>query len=79
MMDVEFFEALETFIHEIAHNYILDHSTDFIHANGALLVAITERYDNLMDELLYNKDKSKQLTDEEKFILTANQYRDSLK
>jgi hypothetical protein len=79
MMNVDFFEALKTFIHEIAHNYIMDHSTDFIGANSALLIAITERYDNLMDEMIYNKDKSKNLSDEEKFILTANQYRNSLK
>lgn len=79
MMDVEFFEALKTFVHEIAHNYILDHSNHFINANGALLVAMTERYDNLMDELLYDKNKSKNLTDEEKFIITANQYRNSLR
>ena len=52
MMDVSFFEALNTFVHEAAHNYSHDHSASFIHANSDLLTAMLERYNTLLNDIV---------------------------
>lgn len=51
MMDVSFFEALKTFVHEVAHNNEMNHGNKFIHTNSALHTAILERYTRLTHDM----------------------------
>lgn len=75
MMHVSFFEALNTFVHEISHNRNMDHGSEFIHTNSALYGAILEKYNKLIGEMAAWKTD---LTEEELFLVQASHYRDSL-
>lgn len=76
MMNADFFEALKTFVHEVAHNHAMNHGEDFIRANSALHTAILENQTDLIRRIM-NWDTN--ISKEESFILTADMYWDQLK
>ena len=76
--DVDFFEALKTFLHEMAHSNpsATQHDNTFRHTNEWLDMATIEKYHDLVNAM---RDGEKEtLTSDEEFIIHIEDYRDSI-
>lgn len=75
LLDVEFDEALSTFVHEVAHNKHLDHGLGFRRLNSILQVAIHDTVSGIAQKL----DAGEELSQDEQTIVHTEAIWNSLK
>lgn len=75
LMNVDFDEALSTFVHEVAHNQYMDHGIEFRRLNSILHVAILDSVSKIAEKL----DQGGSLTREEAEIIHIEARWDALR
>lgn len=64
-LKAKFHEALSVFLHEVAHNYSMDHDNAFIHMDEALQTRVRVK----LDTIAAKQHAGLELTEQEKFLL----------
>lgn len=75
LFNTQFTEAMSTFIHEIAHNWSMDHDNEFRHAMQSLFVTVIDRVSRIANKF----ELGEAVTQEERVILDMQREWDKLK
>lgn len=75
LFNTQFTEAMSTFVHEIAHNWSMDHGNEFRHAMQSLFVTVIDRVSQIANKSLVGET----ISQEERVIVDIQREWDKLK
>ncbi len=78
LFNTQFTEAMSTFVHEVAHNWSMDHDNEFRHAMQSLFVTVIDRVSRIANKFEAG-EVGEAVTQEERVILDMQRQWDKLK